>query len=60
MGSGSYGEVPQSDELDLSTHGAWCGYRYQWTTDNHVITYETLLLNDTSIMGTPLNISTGK
>ena len=25
MGSGSYGEVPQSDELDLSTRGTWCG-----------------------------------
>ena len=60
MGSGSYGEVPQSDELDLSTRGTWCGYRRSWGADNAVITYDTLLLNDTTITGTPLNISTGK
>ena len=60
MGSGSYGEVPQSDELDLSTRGAWCGYRSSWSADNAVITYDTLLLNDTTIKGTPLDISTGK
>ena len=60
MGSGSYGEVPQSDELDLSTRGAWCGYKYQWNTANAVITYDTLLVNDTTITGTPLNIHSGK
>ena len=60
MGSGSYGEVPQADELDLSTRGAWCGYQDDWSTANAVITYDTLLLNDTTITGTPLDISTGK
>ena len=60
MGSGGYEEVPQSEELDLSTRGAWCGYRNQWNTANAVITYDSLLLNDTTITGTPLDISTGK
>ena len=48
MGSGIYGEVPQSEELDLSTRGTWCGYQDSWSAANAVITYDTLLLNDTN------------
>ena len=45
----------------LSTRGRWCGYKYEWSTDNSIITYDSYFFTDTNmnVSGTPLDINSG-
>ena len=50
------------DITTLSTRGAWCGYKFSWSADNTIVTYDTITLQETNmiITGTPLDIASGQ
>ena len=50
------------DITTVSTRGAWCGYQSYWDTDNTIVTYDTIKLQDTNmnITGIPLDIASGQ
>ena len=55
-------DLHQASQIQsLGLRGAWCGHKETWTTDNSLITYDTLTFSDTNmnITGTPLDINTG-
>ena len=73
MTSDSYEDVPQSDEIVLSTiednkreieelslHGQWCAYQDQWASDNDVISFDSSFFEDSNMNNNALNIGTGE
>ena len=47
---------------DVFTRGTWCGYQSSWYSENTIVTYDTITLQDTNmnITGTPLDIASGQ
>ena len=45
----------------LSTRGRWCGYKYDWSTANSIISYDSITFEETNlnVSVTPLDINTG-
>ena len=80
MTSDSYEDVPQSDEIVLSTiednkreiednqesitelslHGQWCAYQSGWSSNNTVISYDSIFFEDSNMNNNALNIGTGE
>ena len=73
MTSDSYEDVPQSDEIVLSTiednkreieelslHGQWCAYQDEWTSGSAVISYDSSFFEDSNINNNALNVGTGE
>ena len=73
MTSDSYEDVPQSDEIVLSTiednkreieelslHGQWCAYQNGWSSETAVISYDSSFFEDSNINNNALNVGTGE
>ena len=53
-------EKNQASITELSLHGQWCGYTYQWTSDMSVISYDRMSFENSNMNSNALNIGTGE